>query len=136
MALVPASTNDLITLIINLLLIVFAFFLVDFIFSRGKTTASYWLRLFGVGLILIFIPPLVDGLFQQIDELFNNAINTSGISPIVAFVIGIYSVRYITIKQGTGEQRRTWENSIWLTFFGFLIILIITSFIDWLAAHT
>ncbi len=136
MALVPQNTGDIIALIVNIILIMLAFFIVDYISARGETTLSYWLRLLAIALILIFIPPLADSLFAEIDSFFDGAINTSGVSPYVAFVIGIYSVKLITVKQGRHEPPREWENSIWLTFFAFLIILVITSFIDWLAANT
>ncbi len=133
---IPTTTTDIVALLVNIILIIFAFFIVDLVSNKGETTVSYWLRLLAVALILIFVPPVIITMFALIDQLFNNAIQTVSIAPYLVFVIGIYSVKFITVKQGKVEPKRTWENAIWMTFFSFLIILVIRSFIDWLASVT
>ena len=132
------STDDLISFLILLAIIMLAIIITDWIalaFSIN-ITGGYLVSVAIVALILSLVAATIEGLASELDSMIGEAVNFTQAVPILGFIVGVYGVKFLLhrpYKGGTRKAERLWPHSLWFTFFVFVVYYIMASVIQYVA---
>ncbi len=132
------STDDLISFLILLAIIMIAIIITDWIaltFSIN-ITGAYLVSVAIVALILSLVAATIEGLASELDAMVGDAVNFTQAVPILGFIVGVYGVKHMLNRptgSGKGKAVRDWPHSMWFTFFVFVVYYIMQGVIQYVA---
>ena len=132
------STEDLISFLILLAIIMLAIIITDWIslaFSINLSGA-YLISVAIVALILSLVAATIEGLASELDNMVGDAVNFTQAVPILGFIVGVYGVKFMLnrpVGSGKGKAARDWLHSMWFTFFVFVVYYIMQGVIQYVA---
>ena len=127
--------SDTLVFLLYLFLISSTILVADLATGAEKPTMRYLFYLLVVSVIVTILPYAIFTFFDFVLSRISDNIILGPLWYFIAYLVTIYCFKHLlgdrTFRKNSGA--RTWENSIWMGFITYLVLLILISLINILA---
>ncbi len=117
------STEQAILMIITIFIVMLLLYIATrLITAQQDLEMNYFFRLLIVAITAVVVVPVLGTV--------GNAIGVPEISPVIAFIALLYTVKYIIVTEVGGVD--DWQESVWITFFTLLFLYILSAGLNYL----